>query len=96
MNNRFWKTLHVIIGVPIFIPCRPRRWRSCWNRYYAIRPQALLDKVQPLLKSQQPLSEDPFEMLDRRQAAIETARLVGKKISTHPSTKCAVRKSTRR
>jgi exodeoxyribonuclease V beta subunit len=37
-------------------------------------PQALLDKVRPLLKSQLALTEDPFDMLARRQAAIETAR----------------------
>ncbi len=38
-------------------------------------PLALLDKVRPLLKDRLPVSEDPFAMLERRQAAIETARL---------------------
>jgi exodeoxyribonuclease V beta subunit len=38
-------------------------------------PQALLDKVRPLFNVQLPLPQDPFDMLARRQAAIENARL---------------------
>ncbi|MBT8341398.1 MAG: exodeoxyribonuclease V subunit beta, partial [Desulfatitalea sp.] len=37
-------------------------------------PQALLEKVRPLLNVRMPELEDPFDMLARRQAAIETAR----------------------
>ncbi|MFO7716386.1 exodeoxyribonuclease V subunit beta [Desulfosarcina sp.] len=42
-------------------------------------PLALLDRVRPLLKSQLSLPADPFDMLARRQAAIETARLCWEK-----------------
>ncbi|BBO80405.1 RecBCD enzyme subunit RecB [Desulfosarcina ovata subsp. sediminis] len=38
-------------------------------------PQALLDQVRPLLNLPLPSPEDPFDILARRQAAIETARL---------------------
>jgi exodeoxyribonuclease V beta subunit len=37
-------------------------------------PQELLDKVRPLFNVRPPLPEDPFDMLERRRAAIETAR----------------------
>jgi exodeoxyribonuclease V beta subunit len=37
-------------------------------------PRALLDKVRPLLNGPLPLPEDPFEMLERRHTAIESAR----------------------
>jgi exodeoxyribonuclease V beta subunit len=42
-------------------------------------PLALLDKVRPLLNSRLSLPEDPFDMLARRQAAIEAARLCWEK-----------------
>jgi exodeoxyribonuclease V beta subunit len=48
---------------------------ALWASIQCNTPQALLDKVRPLLNLQLPLPEDPFDMLARRQAAIETARL---------------------
>jgi exodeoxyribonuclease V beta subunit len=42
-------------------------------------PQALLDKVRPLIHVRLSLPDDPFDMLARRQAAVETARLCWEK-----------------
>lgn len=57
-----------------FYPLPALRLKELLGSIQCATPQALLKKVRPLLNVRLPLPGDPFDMLERRCAAIETAR----------------------